>query len=142
MPVAITMLVGVAATVASVGLAFAIGADANSFPFLVFWTGAPYLGYCGLALLRGRRREASVAICFATAFSGGLATLIYWSSNWEFIQARSRGEGPLDCGGPLVELGFPLIQWVSVGVLWIAMRPVRSPAPPAHGAGPPGVGNA
>ncbi len=115
-----TIIVSIVAVLSTVTLEIAAGADERSLRFFAFWTGAPYLGYCGLAAARPRR---NVAILITTAISAAVATAVYWSDIWPLVAAQARGEEVMNCAGPLVELGFPIVQWLSVVVLWVAIRP-------------------
>lgn len=112
-----TVIVSIGAVVSTVVLGIAAGTDERSFPFFVCWTGAPYLGYCGLAFARRAHRSA---VFVATLLSGGLATSLYWSDIWPQVAAEARGEEVMNCAGPLMELGFPIVQWFLVVVLSVA----------------------
>lgn len=122
-----TFITCFAAVFAMVKLCLAAELDEHSFPFFVAWTSAPYLAYCGLAHSRRTRRDDSTVVFIGTAISAGLATLLYGNDLWTVIDARSRGEELLNCAGPLVELGFPLVQWFVAGALCLATRPGHPP---------------
>jgi hypothetical protein len=112
-----TVIVSIAAVLSTIVLCIGARVDEHSLPFFIGWTGAPYLGFCGLALAR---RAHGSGIFVATLLSGGLATLLYWSDIWPLAAAETRGEEILNCAGPLVELGFPVVQWFLVAVLFLA----------------------
>jgi hypothetical protein len=112
-----TVIVSIGAVLSTVVLCMVAGIDERSFVFFVCWTGAPYLGYCGLAFAR---RAHHFAVFVATILSGGFATLLYWSDIWPQVVAESRGEEVMNCAGPLIELGFPVVQWVLVVALFVA----------------------
>jgi hypothetical protein len=57
--------------------------------------------------------------------SAGLAVLVYTSDILPFVRARDTGEELMNCGGPLIEFGFPILQWLGVGLLWLACLPLR-----------------
>lgn len=120
-----TVIVSIGAVLSTVVLGIAAKTDERSFIFFVCWTGAPYLTYCGLAFARRAHRSA---VFGATVVSGGLATLLYWSDIWPFVAAVSRGEEVMNCAGPLIEFGFPILQWFFAVALWMATRraPVSS----------------
>ena len=114
------VIVSLAAVLATVTLEMAAEVDERSLRFFVCWTGAPYLGYCVLA---ATRRNDRIAILVGTVISAGAATALYWLDIWPQVAAKARGEEVMNCAGPLVELGFPILQWLSVGVLWGATKP-------------------
>jgi hypothetical protein len=126
---AFTILISTGAVAAMAALCIAAGTDQLTTQVFVSWTGAPYLGYCGLAVTR-RTARAAASVFAASTCSAVLATTLYWSDLRPFIVA-SPGEEPMNCAGPLVELMVPLAQWLSVGILWAATRSGRSETLPA-----------
>lgn len=114
-----TVLVSVGAILFMAGLGILGGTDSPSLLFFVCWTGAPYLGYCALALAR---RAPRTAIFVNTLISAGLASIAYLSDSWPFILARARGEEMMNCAGPLIEFGVPLLQWVHVLFLFVLIK--------------------
>ena len=121
-----TVIVSIVAVLSMVVLCNAAGLDENTSRFFLFWTGAPYLGFCGLAFVRAAHRPG---IFIGTLLCGGLASLLYWSDIWPLVAAKARGEEVMNCAGPLLEFGVPIVQWLLVVVLFVATR--RSPVVPA-----------
>jgi hypothetical protein len=127
---ALTACASLGAILTMFALCVAGGTDERSTQFFVCWTGTPYLGYCGLAFARRRRSGASRLVFVGSALSAGLAVLLYTADLLPYIEARSKGEVVMNCAGPLIELGFPVVQWVFVGLLWLVTLPRWSrPAP-------------
>jgi hypothetical protein len=96
--------------------------DWSSTQSYLLWTGTPYLAYCGLTSARARTGDAG-PVFVTTALSAGLATFAYAADMMPYIHARSRGEELMNCAGPLVQLGVPILQWVLVGWLGFATEP-------------------
>lgn len=122
MDAALTVCVSLGAILTTYALCVGAGTDEHSTRFFLFWTGAPYLGYCGLAFAR-RRTGGAAPVFVTTALSAGLASLLYVADLVPYIQARSKGEDEMNCAGPLLQLGFPILQWVLVGLLWLVTLP-------------------
>jgi hypothetical protein len=122
---AMTVAASLAAIGAMLALCVASGMDARSINFFVCWTSAPYLGYCILAFWR-HRRVGSGLVFAGTALSAGLAVIAYASDILPSIRARYTGDVVMNCGGPLIEFGVPILQWLGVGLLWLACLPLRA----------------
>jgi hypothetical protein len=88
----------------------------------VFWTGAPYPGYCWLAFERVRSRRAHLVFA-GTAVSAALATVMYLADLMPFVKAQSTGEEVMNCAGPLIEFGLPILQWLFLGFLCVVSSP-------------------
>jgi hypothetical protein len=117
---ALSIIASVGAFVVMRLLCIAAELDEHTTSAFLFWTGVPYLGYSLLALSRRDRPGASAVVFASTIISAGAASALYWADLSPSIGARARGEEVMNCGGPLVEFGFPLLQWISVVVLAVA----------------------
>jgi hypothetical protein len=122
---ALTVCASLAAIGTMITLCAAAGMDARSVNFFVWWSSAPYLGYCILAFWR-HRRVGSGLVFTGTALSAVLAVFAYESDILPFIRARYTGDELMNCGGPLIEFGVPILQWLGVGLLWLACLPFRA----------------
>ena len=133
MKTVLSVVTSLSCALATVHLYGLSGMDSHSLMFLGGWAVAPYPAHCVLAFAARRRPEASVAILVGTIASGGVAILLFLNDLQPWIDARSRGvEPPMNCGGPLVEFGLPVVQWIFLGVLgWVAMtsRPADQSQP-------------
>jgi hypothetical protein len=118
---ALTVCVSVGAVIWVYALCVGVGTDETSFAGVLFWMGIPYVGYCALAVARSR--TGSSGLVFAgTLVSAGCASWFYAARILPFIEARLRGT-EAGCGGPPIELLFPLVQWAILGLLWAITRP-------------------
>ena len=124
----LSIIASVGAVLAMRSLCIAAELDEHTTPAFLFWTGVPYLGYSLLALSRRDRPGASGVVFATTMISAGAATALYWSDLSPSIGARARGEEVMNCGGPLVEFGFPLLQWISVVILAVVTSKRQSAA--------------
>lgn len=114
-----TVLVSVIAVLIVAGLGVRLGTDANSLAFFVCWMGAPYLCLCGLAL---SRRKDGFFVFLNTLLSGGVATGIYLSDAMPYFEARAAGGEVMNCGPPIIQLGIPLLQWLHVLLVFLALK--------------------
>jgi hypothetical protein len=121
---ALSVCASLIAIVTMLALCVAAGFDAQTIHFFVCWTSAPYIGHWILAYWR-HQRSGSGFVFAGTALSAGLAVVVYANDILPFVRARSTGDIVMNCGGPLIELGFPLLQWLGVGLLWLACLPYR-----------------
>jgi hypothetical protein len=130
-----TVLVSIGAVLSTAAMGIAASVNEDDFWFLIFWTGAPYLGHCGLAT---SRRAHGTTVFAWTIISGGLATLFYWANFRPMIDVRQQGGMPMNCAGPLIEAGVPLIQWFLVMVLFLAIPggPISDERPKGTGWSP------
>jgi hypothetical protein len=122
---ALTVCASLGATVTMLALCVTAGMDARSTQFFVGWTSLPYVAYCILAFVRHQTRSCGL-VFVGTAVSAALALLIYAADFTPIIGARSTGEVVMNCGGPLIELCFPIVQWLFAGLPWLASLPRRS----------------
>src|SRR5262245_55103256 len=114
----ITLGASVSAILANAYLFFAAAPDAGSARFFTFWAASPYLAHCGLAWML-RRHLAASRLGWAGTVAAGLFTLgVFYSDLQPIIAARAEGtRPPMNCAGPLLELGLPVLQWLFVGLL-------------------------
>lgn len=126
---AFTILASLACVVTTIGLCVAAGVDGPSTRAMAWWSGLPYLGFCTLAFVHRGSREAARRVLVATAVVGGLATFLYARDLWPFIEAGPDRDQIMDCGGPLVEFGVPVVQWLFIGVFALSLRSRRWPGP-------------
>jgi len=106
------------------------------FEIICFWTGLPYLAHCALSIGVSGYQAASRAVVIGTVVSTCAADYMYFRDVWPFIDARSSGTHLMNCAGPLVELGVPILQWIFVGFLWSIAMLIRSREKGRwHGAG-------
>ena len=122
---ALSICASLIATGAMFALCVAAGMDARSIHFIVCWTSAPYIGLCILAFSRHRRLGSGLVFA-GTAISAGLAVVVYANDMLPFIRARYTGDIVMNCGGPLIEFGFPIVQWLGLGLLWIVCLSFRA----------------
>lgn len=110
-----------AITVAVLIVTCVIFAAVDSPPLLTLWVTAPYLGNFALARACRRHLAASILVFFGSVFLAGFATnrWYYYCEDLHHIQhiVRAGGRPPMNCAGPIVEVGFPLMQWIAVALL-------------------------
>jgi hypothetical protein len=121
---ALSVCASLIAIITMLSLCVAAGFDAQTINFFVCWTSAPYIGHCILAYWR-HRRSGSGLVFAGTVLSAGSAVVVYANDILPFVRARYTSDIVMNCGGPLIEFGFPILQWLGVGLLWLACLPYQ-----------------
>jgi hypothetical protein len=115
----------IAAAAATAGLFWLRLGEQQTSGALVFiaWTVSPYAALLVVTLRWLRSTTASIVVTLGAIAIAAFGLTLLYGAAWPYLEARWQGtRGPLNCGGPVIELGVPLVQWIAVVVLALLAR--------------------
>ncbi|MHB9076808.1 MAG: hypothetical protein ACYC3X_04845 [Pirellulaceae bacterium] len=79
------------------------------------WDVAVYAGVVLLAVALRESRRASVVMLLGAVFIGGFSVLILYGDLSAYFTPPTPRHRVMNCVGPIIELGLPLLQWPTLG---------------------------
>ena len=121
MMLALTIALCLSAAAATLGmLTVAVtNYDPGSWETIVIlggWDVAVYAGVVGFAIAFGKSRSASAVILLGAAVIGVSSVFILYGSLSVYFSPPTPTRRVMNCVGPLIELGLPVLQWPTLAL--------------------------